>query len=67
MKPLQRPKGRRLGDRAIMALQQAEKVWFIFNYQERYNEQDDLIAKDLRSIEQHCGLELQEIIEIARG
>jgi len=50
-----------------MALQQAEKVWFIFNYQERYNEQDDLIAKDLRSIEQHCGLELQEIIEIARG
>lgn len=59
-----RPKGRKLGNRKVMALQQSGREWFIFTYQDRYGSEDELVASDLRLIERHMGVVCVEVIEV---
>lgn len=60
-----KPKGRRLGDRGIMARQQAGLPWFVFHFQEKYGPDDALVSRRLRLVEWYSGLERQGQIELA--
>ena len=58
-----KPLGRPIGDRATMKCQREGRDWFVFCFQERYDDADELLSQELVAIEIHRGTELIEVVE----